>query len=564
MADQLPYLQGPGTAASLEDTQKFDEADQASRLANIQKQNDLLNQTGAQAAQQAYLSQLSSNQDQVGQAHNAAASSYSDQNIQPLPKDTTQGAPTPASITSTTASPTYQPPQSGLASQTPAVAIPPATVAAVQQLTASPQVQKTINNAATPTASQPVPPPTSDQLQSATINANNSQTVSCPAVVRSTPFDSDQFMQKLTAKLGNTPGAAQELMRIKEQRDQQLGNIFQMAANGSPDEAKYLASQMGFNIPDHVIQDANTTQGLNFSQKAYPDEPDKGMAFFKAYTGTGGSLDDKIQAGVAAAGMPTGLAQRELNKAIALSKATVMPIYTKDGGMMVVHPWEGTASTVINDNGQNVTGIVGAGKNLRESGSSLTNAGVKVPMTEYQRQTLNNKAAVQVDNMIRAEVSNGAPAPTSIQRSQMIADEVQRQATLGLPPDPGAAASPPSSGSGLSNQLPAVPSAVPPAPSNGTPITNVSGPAYAANDTSLPAIAARGDLTTQPATQTAPNGQPTTVQTPAGTVPNPAAQTPTAPRASSYTLMLDPKGNPAYVPNNRVQAAIQSGGKLMQ
>lgn len=612
MADYLPYLQGPGTSSAMQGTENFDEQDTASRLNNQLKANELTQQVGANDAEGSYLQALYGNQGQVAQAKSSASQGYAAQPVQPSPKDTSTLATQPASLTATTSSPTYQPPTTGLAAQQPATPIPPAAVEAAQQDVAnaplpvnikpgtgfdSPAAQATISNAAgaqpgVPVSTAPAPPSATQPTRSAPIGPNGQP------LVQATPFDNNQFMQNLTQKLANTPGANQELMKIKEQRDQQLNSIFQMAANGSPDEAQFLAQQNGFQIPDSIIQNGNITQGLNLAQKAYPDEPDKGNSFFKAYTGTQGTMDEKVQAALAAGGTPTGLAQREVNKAMALTKAMALPIYTANGGMSIVRPGDNTSTPVINsDTGDAVTGVVGSGKNMRITAPSLTNAGVAQPMTPYQLATIKGRATVNVDNMINnaSKYGNTAP-PTPVQRQAMIDQELQTLTGAQAPPpatglngqmpnvpagsppaaapvapppaaDPASPVPPPASAISPTPQPTAAQAPVPPAApapqqnAPGAPLTGAQGPIYAANDQSLQAVMSRGGAA--PAAPPAGNGTIPTVNTPLGPMPNPDGQQPTQSRPSSY-VVISPNGQPMSVPANRLQAALDSGGRLAQ
>lgn len=134
------------------------------------------------------------------------------------------------------------------------------------------------------------------------------------------PFDTPEFTANLTRRLASIPGAGAKIMELRKERDAQITSILEQAANGNVDTARYLAQQNGLNIPEQLFQNGELARGMTLSAKAYPDEPDKAQVFFQRYMSSPGSLDEKVNAGIAAAGRPTTASQRQLANSIALLK----------------------------------------------------------------------------------------------------------------------------------------------------------------------------------------------------------------------------------------------------
>lgn len=180
----------------------------------------------------------------------------------------------------------------------------------------------------------PVPPPSPAQ----------------PSSQRATPFDSPDFMNNLAGHLAQVPGAGAELMKIKGSRDTMIGDIMTQIGNGNPDVAKFMADRNGINIPQQFYQNGDMARAMALAQKAYPDEPDKGQAFYQAMMqNPGGDLEARVQQGMQVAGVPTNKDQRELSKALALAKYqqnAPKPYIGPGGSLMEVDPATNTATPV--------------------------------------------------------------------------------------------------------------------------------------------------------------------------------------------------------------------------
>jgi hypothetical protein len=134
------------------------------------------------------------------------------------------------------------------------------------------------------------------------------------------PFDTPQFNADLQRKLATIPGAGAQLMAMKKERDTQISKILEMASNGDIDVARHLAQQNGLQIPEQFYQNGDLARAVSLSSKAYPDEPDKGQVFFQTYIETPGSMQEKMNAGLNAAGRPTPASVRTLQNAMALAQ----------------------------------------------------------------------------------------------------------------------------------------------------------------------------------------------------------------------------------------------------
>lgn len=134
------------------------------------------------------------------------------------------------------------------------------------------------------------------------------------------PFDTPEFTANLQARLAQIPGAGAQLMQMRKERDNQITQVLEMAANGNVDTARFLARQNGLNIPDQMFTNGDVARGMTLAAKAYPDEPNKAQVFFQAYMQAPGGLDEKVNAGMNAGGRPTTASQRQLANSIALLK----------------------------------------------------------------------------------------------------------------------------------------------------------------------------------------------------------------------------------------------------
>lgn len=213
-----------------------------------------------------------------------------------------------------------------------------------------------------------------------------------PTAVKASPFDSPEYQRQINNHLATMPNGGLALQQIKKERDAKIGQVMEQIANGHIDEAKFVAQQNGLNIPDSVYGSADVARGLSLAQKAYPDEPDKGQAFYQAFTAAQGDLGARVQAGMAAGGTPTPAGQRELRNAIALAgfnfgnsmkmetyKASIPEVYATTSGLVAVNPVTRTA-TPINDSGtgKQVTGVIG-GKGIGADAAAMSMFGNNTP-----------------------------------------------------------------------------------------------------------------------------------------------------------------------------------------
>lgn len=330
---------------------------------------------------------------------------------------------------------------------------------------------------ATPRAAPIPPPPPATALPSAGGQqpAPSSPAPSLPAPPQSSPaqlpqataFDSPQFQQNLAAHLAQVPGAGQELMKIKAQRDATISSVMQMIAQGDTDEARYTAQRNGLNIPEQFYQNSDLAAGMNYASKAYPEDPDKGQKFYSAFTQTQGTLQDRVSAGMQAAGAPTSLGQKELYKAMALGRGNYL---TAGGGLSFANPISGTITPYKSPSGQDVTGIT-AGYGLHgatgAAGKRFMNVGGQLIDTQnvdaQGRPTIvvpknqdRNTAIVNLTNHILAA---GGPRMKSADAAKQATDIVDGLKSGALP-DAGT----PASGAGAA-----------PAPANGAGSTPLNG-----------------------------------------------------------------------------------------
>lgn len=353
------------TRKAYQDASAWDEQNLASRLANQQTQNDQdANAAAQQAIRGAY---LAATPQQAGTPPDALQNAQAQQTVQSaaaLPPPAQSPAPVQMSGTAIPAPPT------------------PAQIPNAPQGQHIPQVPASA--LARPGSAQP------NGLTSQAPQTRNPAWVS--------PFHSQQFQQAYEQNLMNNPNAGSAIQKMKADADAVTAKVMEMAAMGNVDEAKFVALRNGMEIPDNVLQNADLTKAVTFAQKAYPNEADKGQVFYQAYMQNPGDTMSKVQAGIQAAGRPENTAQRELNKALALSafneqnirtRPTILNVTGADGrpGLASVTP-NGTSQPVIGPDGQ----PVGVGTGTR--GSGIGGGGVN---------ERNIQAAMQEKNMTRTQ-----------------------------------------------------------------------------------------------------------------------------------------------------------------
>lgn len=135
------------------------------------------------------------------------------------------------------------------------------------------------------------------------------------------PFDTPEYNRLIAERAANRPAGSggKTIMALKADRDKQVAGVMEMISNGHADEARHVAQRNGIQIPENLFQNADIARAMAFSQKAYPNESDKGHVFYQAFIQTQGDMMAKVNAGIAAAGRPENTAQRELQKAMALA-----------------------------------------------------------------------------------------------------------------------------------------------------------------------------------------------------------------------------------------------------
>lgn len=238
-----------------------------------------------------------------------------------------------------------------------------------------------------PASSAPASPPAAPVAAPAAPTAMGAPKAPGLPPVASTPFDTPDFQNRLAAHLANVPGGGQQLMQIKATRDDMITKVMGMIANGQTDEARFVAQRNGLSIPDGFYQNGDLARGMELASKAYPDEPDKGQAFYQAFMqNPQGSLADRVQIGMSVAGVPTPAATRELNKAMALAKfqsTLPKPYIGPGGGLIMVNPGDSTAQPVtMNGTGAPVTVTAGYGLKTGRPQSRFMNVGGQLVDTQ--------------------------------------------------------------------------------------------------------------------------------------------------------------------------------------
>lgn len=346
-----------------------------------------------------------------------------------------------------------------------------------------------------PTSAAPIPPPPpATSIPASTPNSGQpeaaqvavpqpaAQTGPQPNLPAASPFDTPQFQTNLAAHLAQVPGAGQELLNIKAQRDGVITQVMQMIGNGQTDEARYVAAKNGLAIPDQFYQNSDLAQGMALAQKAYPDEPDKGQNFYKAFIAAPGDLQSRTQAGMAVAGTPTPLAQRELAKAMALAQfnSTIpKPFVGPGGSLMMVSPGTSTATPVtMNGTGAPVNVVAGAGLHMGRPQPKFMNVGGRLYDTEKHTIVVEKnidpaKATLDIINKL---ISNGMSPKEAENQARDVVNDLHNNPN-GPPPPSAPVPVPPKPSllqqwfGGQSDAAP-IPSAV--------PVTGAS-PAYPAN-----------------------------------------------------------------------------------
>lgn len=132
------------------------------------------------------------------------------------------------------------------------------------------------------------------------------------------PFDTPEYTANLQRRLASIPGAGNQLLQMKKERDGMIAKVLDMSAAGNVDEARYLARQNGIELPNEMYANGEFARALSLSAKAYPDEPQKAQMFAQAYMSNPGGLQERVNAGIQAGGMPTSASQRQLSNQMAL------------------------------------------------------------------------------------------------------------------------------------------------------------------------------------------------------------------------------------------------------
>lgn len=324
-------------------------------------------------------------------------------------------------------------------------------------------------------AKVPLPPSPAPQQMAMATQAAPAASVT-PNLPTASPFDTPQFQQSLAAHLAALPGnlGAQELMKIKTQRDASISNVMQMIENGHSDEARFTAQRNGLQIPDQFYQNSDLAAAMNYGSKAYADDPDKGQAFVQAYMQAppGTPTAQRVQSAMQQVGAPTSQGQKELNKALALGRGNYM---TQGGGIVNLNPLTHQATPYTTPGGADLTGVTaGYGMHPAAAGhQAVTSNGLKIMNVGGRVVSVdpNGKTTVMLDKATSPEQEI-----FSITKSIM-----QGQ----IKPDPQAAAgeaqviyhkihTDPQNGSGLSGQqMPGTGAARP-----SVPLTGVQRPVY--------------------------------------------------------------------------------------
>lgn len=117
-------------------------------------------------------------------------------------------------------------------------------------------------------------------------------------------------------------GMEQERFQMEKERqsDADTLKVFEFAAGGHVNEARYLAQQKGLQVPDEVFSNADLAQGLSLAGKIYGDDKAAAQKFTMAWMQNPGDMNTRIAAAQKAAGVATNPEDRTLNRQIALEK----------------------------------------------------------------------------------------------------------------------------------------------------------------------------------------------------------------------------------------------------
>lgn len=118
-----------------------------------------------------------------------------------------------------------------------------------------------------------------------------------------------------------TQQIAQTSLAQQKVQDDNTQRVFDLAAAGHTDEAKFVAQQKGLNIPDQIYQNGALVQSLSLAGKIHPDDPVAAQKFATAFSSTPGDFDTRVNTAMQAAPV-TDPNDRKLQRDIQLARAT--------------------------------------------------------------------------------------------------------------------------------------------------------------------------------------------------------------------------------------------------
>ncbi len=117
---------------------------------------------------------------------------------------------------------------------------------------------------------------------------------------------------------------AKNTVETNEAKDHIIGKVLEYAGNGQVDEARFVAQQNGIQLPEQIYTNSKMAKLGSVAAQLYPDDPNKASAYMVAgmhlaASNPASTFLDWSKAGMASAGTPLTVNQREINKIQALA-----------------------------------------------------------------------------------------------------------------------------------------------------------------------------------------------------------------------------------------------------
>lgn len=290
------------------------------------------------------------------------------------------------------------------------------------------------------------------------------------------PFDTPEFTANLAKRLATIPGAGQRILEMKKERDTLIGNVLEKAANGEVDLAKYEAKRNGLNIPEEFYSNGDFARAMSLANKAYPDEPDKGQVFVRAFLNSQGDVQSRALVALKSAGKPTNAGQRSLANSIALAKFNAeqkkqQPEFFQgqDQALVTVTP-EGVVNPIKTADGQPFKPIAGKGVARSTTSaaqpkviSTATNGVLWVnPATGESKQIVapgqrlsDSEMALRIyEKLSDAVIQKGTPEEIMAKAKEMAASLKLQPKAAGPVPTSTKTPTPPTTNFGITTQFP--------------------------------------------------------------------------------------------------------------